>query len=174
MGFKNAAMSSGKPDTAQERIARRWRAPLITFFRRRLDDVGEAEDMAQEVLIRLIGQDEERCDSYVFQIAQNLLTDRHRRQQVRNRFYNETRVADFRDQDPIDAHTVLQGKQQLALVNSTLKTLPERTRAIFVLYRFEGLSQDDIAITFQISTSAVKQQVAKAMATLAKALRDAR
>lgn len=48
-----------------------------------------------------------------------------------------------------------------------LEALPERTRTMFVLYKFEQLSQDTIAERYGISKSAVKQQIAKAMALLA-------
>ena len=52
--------------------------------------------------------------------------------------------------------------------------MPERTRAIFILYRVENMSQDAIAAAFGISASAVKQHVARAMAQLVRKMRDVR
>lgn len=155
-------------------LARRWQPALKAFFSRRLRDAGEADDLTQEVLIRLLQQPEQRSDAYVFQIAQNLLIDRHRRAAVRQRHEMVVAADSERHRDMIDAHMIVDAREQLALAISILADLPERTRQIFILYRFEKLSQDEIGLAFGISASAVKQHVAKAMAALIKAMRDGR
>ncbi|MGP7795505.1 RNA polymerase sigma factor [Sphingomonas sp. CLY1604] len=141
---------------------------------RRLRDPASAEDLTQEVLIKLLQQPEQRGDSYVFQIAQNLLIDQRRRATVRDRHLRSALADEQRDRNPIDAHTILEGQQQLGLAAEVLAALPDRTRQIFILYRFEKMSQHDIGLAFGISSSAVKQHVAKAMAALARALRNDR
>ena len=153
-------------------LVRRWEPALRTFFIRRIHDRAEAEDLTQETLMRLLEQDQDRADSYVFQIAQNLLTDRHRRTRVRERYRDAISAQQDRHRDPIDAHIILEGHQQLTIAMDALARLPERTRSIFILYRFEKISQSEIALAFGISVSAVKQQVAKAMAALARDLRE--
>lgn len=163
---------AGDADDRSKALMRRWQPALRTFFLRRIRNHAEAEDLTQEVLIRVLGQSEERGESYVFQIAQNLLIDRQRRHSVRDRHRDATLADKDRNRDLIDAHMILEGQQQLAIAMAALADLPERTRSIFVLYRFEKLSQGDIALAFGISPSAVKQQVAKAMAALSRALRD--
>ncbi|MEG3176668.1 sigma-70 family RNA polymerase sigma factor [Sphingomonas sp. RB3P16] len=167
-------MAADDQDMVPDDLVRRWQPALRAFFMRRIRDHADAEDLTQEVLIRLLNQGEARNDSYVFQIAQNLLTDRHRRHIVREQYRSVTAATAARDHDPLNAHEIMSGQQQLALVTAALSALPERTRTIFILYRFEKLSQDEIGNSFGISASAVKQQVAKAMAALAKALRDDR
>ena len=157
-----------------EELARRWRSPLRAFFLRRLRDPAEAEDLTQEVLIRLLQQEGPRSDSYIFQIAQNLLIDRQRRLAVRERHLRAVAAMPHREHDPIDAHVIVEGRQQLALATAAIADLPERTRQIFILYRFEKMSQEEIGLAFGISASAVKQQVAKAMAALARAMRNDR
>ena len=174
MGYGSSMVASHDPDRAADALARRWQPVLYAFFLRRLKNPAEAEDHAQEVLLRLLTQPEERGDSYVFRIAQNLLVDRHRRVRIRDRHAQTAAAMPHRDFDPIDAHAILDGQQQLALVTAVLAKLPDRTRTIFILYRYEKMSQDAIAASFGISTSAVKQQVAKAMAALSAGLRDAR
>ncbi len=166
-------MEHRRPDDV-EALARRWQPALKAFFLRRLRHAAEAEDMTQEVLVRLLQQPEARGDSYVFQIAQNMLIDRQRRQAVRERHLRSASAAPERDCDLVDAHVIVEGRQQLALAMATLADLPDRTRKIFILYRFEKMTQDEIGLAFGISASAVKQQVAKAMAALAKAMRSER
>ena len=145
---------------------------MRAFFLRRLRNHAEAEDLTQETLIRVLEQHENRADSYVFQIAQNLLIDRQRRGAVRDRYREAVSAQQDCHRDSRDAHVILEGQQQLAIAMSALDALPERTRSIFILYRFEKIRQGDIALAFGISASAVKQQVAKAMAALARALRE--
>lgn len=43
---------------------------------------------------------------------------------------------------------------------------------MFILYRLENMQQADIGETFGITASAVKQQIAKVMAALAKTMRE--
>ncbi|HKR92938.1 RNA polymerase sigma factor [Novosphingobium sp.] len=159
-------------DQSSDKLVRRWRPALKAFFLRRLQNRSEAEDLTQEVLIRVLEQGTGRGDSYVFQIAQNLLIDRQRRSAVRDRYRAATIAEQDRHRDPLDAHRILQEQEQLTIAMAALAALPERTRAIFILYRFEKISQGDIAMAYGISASAVKQQVAKAMATIARALKE--
>ena len=148
----------------------------MAFFLRRLRDHSEAEDLTQEVLVRLLTTPavQERPDSYVFQMAQNLLVDRARAEAVRAR-HRLTVTGDIeRDLDTRDPHSIADGREQLAVVIAALHALPERTRMMFVLYRFEKVPQDAIGAAYGISASAVKQQIAKAMAALTQAMRAAR
>lgn len=161
-------------DPSPDALARRWEPALRAFFLRRLRNHAEAEDLTQEAFIRVLERGEGRADSYIFQIAQNLLIDRQRRNVVRDRYRDAISAEQDRHHDPLDAHAILEGQQRLTIAMSALADLPERTRSIFILYRFEKISQNDIASAFGISASAVKQQVAKAMAALARALREER
>ena len=170
MSHSNISVRS-EPDTPDS-LMRRWQPALKAYFLRRVRNHAEADDLTQEVLVRLLEQGEARGDSYVFQIAQNLLVDRQRRSAVRGRYRDSALTDQDRDRDPLDAHAILEGQQQLVIAISALAELPERTRTIFALYRFEKISQADIALAFGISASAVKQQVAKAMAALARAMRE--
>lgn len=153
---------------------RRWRPALRSFFSRRLGRVDDVEDLTQETLLRALNGDRtaEAADGYIFQIAQNLLIDRARRAKVRS-LHAQSLLADkLRDHDPLHPARILEGRSQIETLLAVLQTLPERTQTIFILYRIENLSQDAIAQTFGISVSAVKQQVAKAMGTLGRAMQE--
>src|SRR5262245_25900081 len=75
---KAAAVS---PDSA---ISERFAAPLLSYFLRRIRDRTQAEDLVQDVLLRVIRAREsgtiENPESYVFKVAANLLKDLRRRE----------------------------------------------------------------------------------------------
>ena len=165
-----------RPDDALDdtQLNRRWRPALMAFFLRRIHNRAEAEDLTQEVFARMLRSDETgvQADAYIFEIAANLLTDRARKAKVREKYRESVGRDPDRDVDWLDPFHVAVGRERMATFAAALDQLPERTRTIFILYRIENLSQEAIGATYGISASAVKQQVAKAMAFLAKRMRD--
>ncbi|MCA3256005.1 MAG: sigma-70 family RNA polymerase sigma factor, partial [Alphaproteobacteria bacterium] len=151
----------------------RWRPALMSFFRRRVKDPCEAEDLTQDVFLRVLatGKPVERLDAYIFQIASNLLADRARRLAVRRRHQTAVRHDSLTAIDPIDPLRVTVARGEVAAVGDALRQLPERTRAMFLLYRIDQLPQDAIGELMGISASAVKQHVARAMGHLSATVR---
>lgn len=163
----------GNGSTFEEECTRRWRPALLAYFMRRVRNHSEAEDLTQELLLRLMQRDAGQIaapESYVFQMASNLLADRARREKVRSQYREMVSRADDAGIDILDPFRVVAGRAQLAVIARTLGGLPERTRTIFILYRIENFGQDAIAQSFGISVSAVKKHVARAMASLAQAI----
>lgn len=152
----------------------RWRPALMAFLLRRVRNHAEAEDLTQEVFVRMLrhGAVDGTSDHYIFQIAQNLLVDSARRTQVRRRYQESLGSADALENDPIDPQRVALGRAELARFAAALEGLPERTRVMFVLYRIDQLSQDVIGEAFGISRSAVKKQIASAMAHIMARMRE--
>lgn len=164
-----------------EQFDQRYRPSLRAYFRRRVGNDAEAEDMAQEVLSRLIGQNATQPDdasAYIFSVAANLLRDHVRREAVRRAWRNDQAprqaegLADAPAVDWQDPERIVAGRQALAQVRHVIDGLPERTRTIFILYRLEGLARRDIAEAHGISVSAVEKHIATAMKALLKARRD--
>jgi RNA polymerase sigma factor (sigma-70 family) len=161
-------------DGEHDQLHARWRPALMSFFLRRVRDHATAEDLTQETLLRALNSEVHRDqpDAYMFRIAQNLLIDRSRRLRIRNAHLRTFEENPGRDLDPLDPERIALGREQLAKLLAALEELPERTRTIFILYRMEHMPQDAIGETFGISASAVKQQIAKAMAILARKMRN--
>ena len=156
-------------------MSQRFRPALMAFFVRRIGSHAEAEDLTQEVLLRVAQRsasiDASRPDAYVFQIAANLLRDRGRRLQVRNAYHTglgATEATGIEDRDP---DRVLVAKESLTHVTSALKQLPKRTRTIFVLFRLENMKQREIADMLGISVRTVEQHVVRASVHLRDSLR---
>lgn len=146
------------------------RPALVAFFLRRCNDPGEAEDLAQDVIVRALTHSQwtcaEQARSYIFRIAINCWRDRGRRKLTHGT------VVDCNEQtigaEEKSPERVLSGRQELQRIVSALRELGQRTREIFVLYRLENMRQADIAQRMGISVSAVGQHLAKALAHLAR------
>ncbi|MGV3579100.1 RNA polymerase sigma factor [Brevundimonas sp.] len=157
----------------RSRLNSRWRPALMAFFLRRVRDHAEAEDLTQEVFLRMLRREVDgEADHYVFQIAQNLLIDRSRRARVRRDYQEGLGLADGPHLNPLDPERETLGRAELAQFAAALQALPERTRVMFTLYRVEQMSQDVIGEAFGISKSAVKKQIATAMASIMAAMRE--
>jgi RNA polymerase sigma-70 factor (ECF subfamily) len=138
----------------------------MAFFLRRLRNHSEAEDLTQEVLLRVTQRngtiDSTRPDAYIFQIAANLLRDRARRHKVRAAYQTGLGINEAGRVEERDPDRVLQGKQSLATVVAALRQLPERTRTIFILFRLENMKQREIADMLGVSVRTVEQHVVRA------------
>lgn len=162
-GCRDAALR----DRLAQSLSDRYHAPLMAFFHRRTGDSGEAEDLAQDVLVRVLQRDElddvEYPDAYVFQIARNLLRDRARRADVRQRHQRELELRGEGIEE-LSAERVLQGQEELARALNALAELKEKTRDIFILSRLEGMKYREIADLYGMSRSAVEKHLIQAFA----------
>ena len=148
---------------------REYRPALMAFFLRRVHNPADAEDLTQEVFIRIAAQADQSmrsADAYIFQTAANLIRDRSRRQRVREDYAAGMRVVEGAGVETLDPYRVAAGREALASLNAGIDELPERTRQIFLLFRFDNLSQRTIAEGFGISVSAVEKHIYRAMACL--------
>jgi RNA polymerase sigma-70 factor (ECF subfamily) len=159
-------------------LAARFSAPLLTYFLRRIRDRAQAEDLVQDVLLRVIRAREsdviERPESYVFKVAANLLKDL-RRQTGRHPTIPLSRMLNDAEDDILPGlveerspERMLAGETSLAEVLRALAELNELTRNIFILFRLERVKQKDIAALYGIAQSTVEKHVMKAVLHLAR------
>lgn len=159
-------------------LSGRYRTPLLRFFAKRLPADADAEDLVQDVFVRLIRRarvsDIEKLDGYVFQIADNLRRDLLRQRLGRPVEPLETLDESALPADPLTPDRALEGKERLAQFLAALKELPERTATIFMLHRWDQMSHADIASLVGISVSAVEKHMVRAIAHLARRMRAER
>ncbi|QYE33410.1 MULTISPECIES: RNA polymerase sigma factor [Sphingosinicellaceae] len=143
-----------------------YRPALVRFFRRKMRDVNDVEDLVQEVFVRIAarqGGEVDNLGGYVFQTAASVLADRHRRRTVRHADDQVPFDTERHSSSDFDAGRVAESRETLRAVVAALMNLPERTRTIFVLRRLEGQNYKDIAVQFGISVSAVEKQMVRAV-----------
>jgi RNA polymerase sigma factor (sigma-70 family) len=163
--------------TAALELDRSFRGPLVAYFLKRVKNRNEAEDLTQEVFVRLLNHPDKNngltIEGYVFTIAANLLRDRAKSAATARS--GQTHNLDMLDEkDTFSANLVedrnpervLVGRQTIQDVLDALAELGERTRDIFILARLENVQQREIAAMYGISVSAVEKMMMKAMAHL--------
>lgn len=159
--------------SAFERLLARHLGAVVVTARRILDDEAEAEDVAQEAMLRLwslaatLEVPDHGIRAWLKRVAQNLALDR-----VRQR-----RRVDVTDTPPEIAVAPTQSRRldeagSAARVQAAMAGLPERQRVALVLFHFEGLAQAEVARSMQVSEEAVESLLARARRTLKVALRD--
>jgi len=160
------ASMGGLGETAAEgRDAVAFMPALKAFFRHKAhgDDV---DDLIQEVLIRMHGRGAAQIDNYecyVFRVARNVLRDRYRRDYVRRRSAHCELVEQDHPPDEISPERILFGREQLQSALAAMDELPERSRRILVLLRWEGMSYSEVAELLDISVSAVQKHLTRSM-----------
>jgi len=159
---------------AYDELNARYRGVLLTFFLRRTGSYSEAEDLVQDVFVRLLDAtpdgDPPGGHSFIFTVASNLLKDRHRRDAVRSRYRASAEHIESARSDPLTPERIVISKYEVERASAALNEVGERSKEIFILYRFEGMSQRDIASRFGISVSAVEKHVARVLVHLNKRL----
>lgn len=151
-------------------LSHRFRPALKAYFVKRAPDGVDADDLVQDVFVRLARRGElstiRQVEGYLFQTAANVLTDRLRSRAARRREdHVPYRELDHAREDA-SPDTVLMGREALAQLLASLCELPERRRAVFVLHRFDGLRYGEIAKRLGISLSSVEKHMIKALAHL--------
>src|SRR3546814_4396373 len=131
-----------------EDVAARYRAPLLRFFRRRLEPGEDADALVQDVFSRLAGQDLAaiaHIKGYVFQVAANVLRDRARRASVRSIMTAVPDGFDIVEEASFSPERILQSRDMLPILIAALYELPDMVRIVFSHYQFHGVAQVEIA-----------------------------
>lgn len=163
-------VTTGQSERAElDAINTAYRPALVSYFARRIHSTVEAEDLTQEVFMRLAGADLkaiEKPEAYLFSIASNLLRDRARRQRVRDGIRDEIKQSPDLGIELLDPHRVAEGQDMLNALYAALDELPEKMRRIFILYRIENVAKKTIAEQFGLGESSVDKYVGRAMGFL--------
>jgi RNA polymerase sigma factor (sigma-70 family) len=150
--------------------------PRVLGFAARMlgGDRAEAEDVAQEAMLRLwrIAPDwragEAKVSTWLYRVVTNLCTDRLRGKKRRGAVGLED-APELAD----EAHSVesrLVENDRMAALNAALETLPGRQRQAVVLRHIEGLSNPEIAEVMDIGVEAVESLTARGKRALAAAM----
>ena len=147
---------------------------LRNYFRRRVNNQHEADDLTQEAYVRAFGRKKAETIKepvrLLYRIARNLLIDRSRRAQTRPKMESFDREGDMAQPAVLSPAMMAQVQDELAILRAAVADLPERCREVFVLSRFEGLSYAEIAARLGITTKTVENHMARAILACRAAL----
>lgn len=154
------------------------RAEIRRFLIARFRDVEFAEDVLQEVYLKLdrtsLEQDIANQTAYLYRVAYNLAMDLRKQAQrrtVRDNDWQETRTLETSSQDKSPDEKLDQQKK-IQKIAEELKRLPPQCRNVFQAHKFEGLSHREVAAKFNISRSTVEKHISKALKHLLLHLHD--
>lgn len=162
---------AGNDPAAFREALDRYLGGVMALARRMLRDDAEAEDVAQEAMLRLwrAGSDVEigphGLRPWLRRVASNLCIDRIRSGQ-------RVTVTDEVPEETVEADqlTRLEDADMATRVGGALKALPERQRQALTLFHYEGLSQIEIGAMMGISDEAVESLLARARRSLKASL----
>lgn len=171
-------LAFGAGDAAAfDALFRRWSAPLLRYLERMVRDRAAAEELVQEVFLRVHrARDrytpEARFSTWLYRIATNLALNELRRPRQRR----PHRSTDDEDAVPLVADTpaaddVADARRMGAAAWRELGQLPEKQRAALCLSAVEGLSYAEVARALDVTEKAVKALVHRARSTLAQRLK---
>jgi RNA polymerase sigma factor (sigma-70 family) len=159
------------------------RAELRAFLRARCGDDGEADDLLQELWLKVASLPAgpiANGRAYLFRVANNLVLDRLRARQRtmrRDRAWldrdagAELAVPERPDPTPTADEAMLR-EEEKAMVRQALAGLPPGARRALELHRLDGWPQGEVARIMGISRSGVEKHLAVAMRHLRRTLAD--
>ena len=165
------AYANGEPNAAQL-LSQRLLPRVYGQALRMLSDRAEAEDVAQEAMIRLWKiapdwrQGEAQISTWLYRVVANLCTDRLRK---RRGNIGLDQVAEAADDAPSVTAQMQQNSRTVAL-RQALAQLPDRQAQAVSLRHLEGLSNPEIAEIMDISVTSVESLTARGKRALADML----
>ena len=163
-------------------LLQRYRSPLVNFLYRMVRNREQAEDLAQEVFIRVYRARAEYVPSakfttWLFRIATNLALNslrdtRHQRMEISldapvaaDSEDGDERTLDVADKHPdIEQHLVEETRK--AMIKHAIDKLPEKQRAAVLLHKYQELDYGEIAKILSCSESALKSLLFRAYENL--------
>jgi RNA polymerase sigma-70 factor, ECF subfamily len=164
-------------DASFDILLQKYRLPLVNFLHRMVRDTATAEDLAQEVFLRVYRARKRYSPSakfttWLFRIATNLALN-----SVRDNRYRHMEVSldapVEEDQAPrevptremrIDEHMIERDRAEF--IRRAIATLPEKQRAAVLLHKYEEMDYGEIAKILECSESALKSLLFRAYETL--------
>jgi len=157
-------------------LLERHRNPVVHFLYRMLQDQAVAEELAQEVFLRVYRSRESyeptaKFTTWLFRIATHLALNYirdHRREKGKQSLDEEREDAparQFADGGPSVEERLVK-EARLSEVRAAIGRLPEKQRAAVLMHKYEELEYSQIARSLKCSESAVKSLLFRAYESL--------
>ena len=172
-------------NSAYEYLLNKFHRPMIAFMYRMCRNQALAEELAQEVFLRVYRSRksyaaEAKFTTWLYRIATNLAVN-HARD---NKVERSGRMVSLDEPDeetgtPLDvADSTLNVEQQilrrerLAAIKKQVLALPEKQRAAVLMHKYQGMDYREIAAVLKLSESATKSLLFRAYEALRERLKE--
>jgi RNA polymerase sigma-70 factor (ECF subfamily) len=166
-------------DLSFELLLQKYRSSLVNFLYRMVRDQGTAEDLAQEVFLRVYRARKSYAPSakfttWMFRIATNVALNalrdgRHRARELSleaPRSEHEERPLVEPTDDRPSAEQRLMARDRARRIRRAILALPDKQRAAVVLHKYHELDYDEIARILGCTESALKSLLFRAYEAL--------
>jgi RNA polymerase sigma-70 factor (family 1) len=155
-----------------EAIYNAYAKDIRRFLFYKTQDLDKAEDILQEVFIKLWENcnkvDHDKVKSYIYSIANNMFLNEVKHQKVVLN-YNKYNKNESTNESP---EFIMLEKEFLEKLESTIATLPEKQREVFLMNRIEKKKYKEIALHLDISVKAVEKRMHQALVVIRKEIGD--
>lgn len=166
-------------------LIQKYRKPIIHFMYRMVHNQAVAEELAQEVFLRVYRardtyRAEARFSTWLYRIATNLgvnyARDTRHERNASTIYLDETdsetgTTPDVADSTP-SAESRLLNRERLNAIRQHVLALPERQRMAVLMHKYEGMDYKQIGDVLKLSESATKSLLFRAYQTLREKLKS--
>jgi RNA polymerase sigma-70 factor, ECF subfamily len=166
-------------------LVQKYRRPLVSFMYRMARNAAAAEDLAQEVFLRVYRSRETyeasaKFTTWLYRIATNLAVNhardtRHERAEVTvslDEPDEETGTTLELPDEGLTAEQAMVRRERLVAIRSKVEALPERQRLAVIMHKYQQMDYKQISDVLKLSESATKSLLFRAYETLRVQLKE--
>jgi len=172
-------------DSAFEYLVQKYRRPMVSFMYRMTRNATVAEDLAQEVFLRVYRSRDNyepsaKFTTWLYRIASNLAVN-YARDTRHERAENAVSIdepdedtgltVDVPDNSPSAEEAILR-RERMAAIRERVQGLPERQRTAVIMHKYQQMDYRQIAEVLKLSESATKSLLFRAYETLRVQLKE--
>jgi len=172
-------------DGAFDYLVEKYRRPMISFMYRMTHNQSVAEELAQEVFLRVYRSRQTYAASakfttWLYRIATNLAVNYARD----TKYERPENVVSIDEPDPetgltvdvpdgsLNAEQTILRRERLAAIRKHVEALPERQRMAVIMHKYQNMDYKQIAAVLKLSESATKSLLFRAYETLRETLKQ--
>jgi len=172
-------------ETAFSYLVEKYRRAMVSFMYRMCHNQAAAEDLAQEVFLRVYRsrssyEPAAKFTTWLYRIATNLAVN-HARDTRHERPENTVSLDETNEETgttldvpdgSLTAEEVLVRRERLAAITRKVQALPERQRTAVIMHKYQQMDYRQIADVLKLSESATKSLLFRAYETLRDQLKE--
>lgn len=163
---------------AFNQLVLKYRNRVMGIAARMLGDRGEAEELAQDVFVkvyRALGdfQGAALFSTWLFRVTANSCLNHRRKRRAELRILDGAGDAELAVADPSsNPHQLLERKELRVALEKSIQSLPEEQRIVLILRDVEGLSYEEIADSLDLELGTVRSRLHRARLQVQATIRE--